>query len=210
MKFSTSCCRLVSSRMPSSCSRPYYSTLVDQSTKSEWPVLSSILGRSRQANGLGGLPGLADRAQEQALIAGVGDVLEVRALGLGNSRDPRAVALVEKLGYSLRAERRTGLDRDGRLRVRRHRRIAYRRVDLRRQRGRCRLHRLRRRTHRIRIVDVQIRLARRSELVARAAELAQGATDHASELGQLAGPEEQQGQYPDDEHILQADIEHPG
>jgi len=57
---------------------------------------------------------------------------------------------------------------------------------------------------------VKVRLDRRTELVAGAAEFAERATDHAPELGELAGAEHQQGKHPDDEHLLKADVEHRG
>jgi hypothetical protein len=67
-----------------------------------------------------------------------------------------------------------------------------------------------RRDDRIGIVDVQVRLDGRSELVARFAELSKRTTDHPSELGELSGSEDQEGQHPDDEHLLKSDVEHRG
>jgi hypothetical protein len=43
---------------------------------------------------------------------------------------------------------------------------------------------------------------------ARAAELAHRASYHAAELGKLRGAEDQERQDADDEHLLEADVEH--
>src|SRR5206468_10648480 len=93
----------------------YSSTGVDLSTTSE--CLLSQPDRGLRARGLRGLPGLAHRAGREPLLAGCRQVLEVGALGLGNPRDPGAVALVEEARGALGAVGLARLDRDGRRRL---------------------------------------------------------------------------------------------
>src|SRR5262249_11409670 len=128
MKLSTSCWRPVSSRMPCPPVARDITQLVLTSQQKRVAGPGDDL-----STGLRGFPGLADGARQQALIAGVGDVLEVRALGLGDSGDPRAIALVQEPRAPLGAEGLAGLGGRDRLRVGRHRCIADRRVHFRRQ-----------------------------------------------------------------------------
>jgi len=58
------------------------------------------------------------------------------------------------------------------------------------------------------IVDVQVRLHGRAELVARTPELAHRAPDHLAELGELRWSEHDQREDHDEEHFLEADVEH--
>src|SRR3989442_1818174 len=132
---------------------------------------------------LGGLPGLADGARREPLLAGIGDVLEVGALGLRDPRDPGAVALVEEARGPLSAVRLTWLDGDGR----RGLGCGRRGLGLGRQHGDWRWldGGRRRRNDRGGLVDVEGRLDGRTGLVTRPAELAYRATDHPSQLGKL-------------------------
>jgi hypothetical protein len=56
--------------------------------------------------------------------------------------------------------------------------------------------------------SVQVRLDRLAELVAGPPELAHRAAEHAPELRELRWAEDEQGDDADQEHLLEADVEH--
>src|SRR5207244_7727009 len=71
-------------------------------------VLSLSSKKERRS---GRLPRLADGACHVPLLARVGDVLEVRAFGLGDPENPCAIGPVEETRAPLGAEGLGGLDR---------------------------------------------------------------------------------------------------
>src|SRR5947207_1083870 len=194
MKPRTSCCFVVSSRMAASRGFREYSTGVE------------LVNQKKESRSGPRFPGLADGAGHVTPFARLGDVLEVLALGLRNPLHPGAVALVEKARAALGAEGLAWLgDRGGDGRLEGGRGLGLRRERARRggrglDRGRL--------DHRVGIVDVQIRLHRLAELVARPPELAHRATEHAPELGELRRAEDEQRDDADQEHLLEADVEH--
>src|SRR5690242_15545792 len=198
MKPNTSRCFSVSSRIapPLWCRLPY-STGVEE----------------RKQKKLHRLPGLTNRARDQPLLARLRDGLHIDAVDLRNATDPGAVAAVEQPRATLRAIGLAKLDRRLRRDCRRDvARLGRDGLGFRRQRcgrgldGGRGFGRVRRR--RVGLVELKVRFHRGSKLVAGAAELAQRATHHASQLRQLRRPEDQQGEDPDDQHLLESNVEH--
>src|SRR5262245_17438631 len=89
MKFRTSRCRLVNSRIRPSVEQEATQRVLSMSTKIFF--------------GLGRLPGLAHRTFAGPFVARVGEPLEVDAVDFGNSGHPVALAPVEQARAALRA-----------------------------------------------------------------------------------------------------------
>src|SRR2546428_1210764 len=196
MKPRTSRCRAVSSRMW----RPPV-------TPNNTQRVLSMSSKKRAPSGR--LPRLAHGARDVALLACVGDVLEVQTLGLGDPRGPCALGPVEEARTALRAERLGGRGRGrGGRSVGSGKRLGGGWHGRRRGRRRFDRRHARRRSDGIEVVQVQVCLDGLAELVARAAELTHRAADHPPELRELRGAEDEQRDHPDDEHFLEPDVEH--